>query len=162
MQAWHDAYIGLGSNLDNPIAQLNKAVGHLGALPLTHRRAVSPFYASAPVGPQDQPNFVNACCHLHTMLSPLALLDQLQAIEQRQQRVRERHWGPRTLDLDLILYDSITMRHPRLNLPHHEMHRRGFVLIPLLDIGPDLSHPDTLQPFQTLVTDELRGTLKRL
>lgn len=162
MLIWHDAYIGLGSNLDLPVDQLHQALKHLDALPLTQRVATSPFYGSRPVGPQDQPDFVNACVRLKTALSPLALLDQLQSIEQRQQRVRIRHWGPRTLDLDLLLYDDKVMQHPRLNLPHHEMHRRSFVLIPLLDIAPGLSHPTLGCPLQKLVTDELRGTLTRL
>lgn len=162
MLAWHDAYIGLGSNLDDPRAQLMRALEHLDALPLTQRVATSPLYGSQPVGPQDQPDFVNACVHLRTALSPLALLDQLQSIEQRQRRVRVRHWGPRTLDLDLLLYDDRVMHHPRLNLPHHEVHQRGFVLIPLLDIAPTLIHPGMNLPLSTLVTDELRGTLTRL
>lgn len=162
MVRWHDAYIGLGSNLDDPVGQLQQAFTHLDAIPLSLRVATSPLYSSQPVGPQDQPDFVNACVQLRTALSPLALLDQLQSIEQRQRRIRVRHWGPRTLDLDLLMYDDIVLRHPRLNVPHHEMHQRGFVLIPLRDIAPDLILPDTRTPLQTLVTDELRGTLTRL
>lgn len=162
MTTWHDAYVGVGSNLDDPKGQLLQAFGHLDALPLTQRVATSPLYGSQPVGPQDQPDFINACVHLRTALSPLALLDQLQSIEQRQRRVRIRHWGPRTLDLDLLLYDDIVMQHPRLKVPHNEMHQRGFVLIPLLDIAPTLTHPQMNLPLQALVTDELRGTLTRL
>lgn len=162
MISWHDAYIGLGSNLDAPIEQLQQAFTHLDAVPLTQRVATSPLYSSQPVGPQDQPDFVNACVQLRTALSPLALLDQLQSIEQRQRRIRVRHWGPRTLDLDLLMYDDIVLRHSRLTVPHHEMHQRGFVLIPLQDIAPHLILPDTHTPLQTLVTDELRGTLTRL
>ena len=162
MRAEHNAYIGLGSNLDDPKAQLGQALAHLAALPVSHRVAVSHFYVSKPVGPQDQPDFINACVHLRTALSPLALLDQLQGIEQRQRRVRLRHWGPRTLDLDLLLYDDLVIDHPRLHLPHRELHRRGFVLIPLLDIAPDLLHSGTRCPIKALVTDELRATLTRL
>lgn len=162
MTIWHDAYIGLGSNLDAPKTQILQAFGHLDTLPLTQRVATSPLYSSKPIGPQDQPDFINACVHLKTALSPLALLDQLQSIEQHQRRVRIRHWGPRTLDLDLLLYDDIIMHHPRLTLPHREMHQRSFVLIPLLDIAPTLTHPELNLPLQTLVTDELRGTLTHL
>lgn len=132
------AYIGLGSNLDAPRDQLNRALAALAILPLSERVAHSSLYASAPVGPQDQPDFVNAVAAIRTRLSPLALLDQLQAIEQRHRRIRERHWGPRTLDLDLLWYDDLTQRSPRLTLPHPEMHRRRFVLEPLAEIAPDL------------------------
>lgn len=138
MSANVTAYVGLGSNLDTPIQQVSRALEELDALPLTRCVAASSLYASRPVGPQDQPDFVNAVARLDTRLSPLALLDQLQALEQRHRRQRLRHWGPRTLDLDLLLYADTTLRHPRLNVPHHEMHRRHFVLVPLSEIAPEL------------------------
>ncbi|MDR5903668.1 2-amino-4-hydroxy-6-hydroxymethyldihydropteridine diphosphokinase [Franzmannia qiaohouensis] len=139
------AYIGLGSNLDDPLAQVQGALDALGRLPLTRRVAASPCYASRPVGPQDQPDFINAVAAVETCLSPLALLDQLQALEQRHRRQRLRHWGPRTLDLDLLLYADVCLATPRLTLPHPHMASRGFVLLPLNDIAPALSLPDGRQ-----------------
>ena len=101
-----DVFIGLGSNQADPSAQLAGAVARLAALPKTELVAQSPFYRSKPVGPQDQPDFVNGAAWLRTELSPLELLDQLQAIEQVHGRERIQHWGPRTLDLDLLLYGN--------------------------------------------------------
>ncbi|MBD3898435.1 2-amino-4-hydroxy-6-hydroxymethyldihydropteridine diphosphokinase [Halomonas sp. ML-15] len=138
----HRAYIGLGSNLDDPLAQVQGALAALARLPLTRCVAASPCYASRPVGPQDQPDFINAVAALDTRLSPLALLDQLQAVEQRHRRRRLRHWGPRTLDLDLLLYDDTCLATSRLTLPHPHMASRGFVLLPLANIAPTLRLPD--------------------
>ncbi|WP_251975680.1 2-amino-4-hydroxy-6-hydroxymethyldihydropteridine diphosphokinase [Salinicola avicenniae] len=136
------AYIGLGSNLETPREQLRRALRSLDALPLTQCVARSSLYASAPIGPQDQPDFVNAVAAIHTRLSPLALLDQLQALEQRHRRVRRRHWGPRTLDLDLLWYAGLAQYHPRLTLPHPQMPYRRFVLEPLAEIAPDFTLAD--------------------
>ncbi len=111
-------------------------MSELDQLPLTRRRRASSLYATRPVGPADQPDFINAVAQLETRLSPLALLDQLQALEQRHGRVRERRWGPRTLDLDLLLFDDRRLVTPRLTLPHPEMVKRAFVLVPLAEIAP--------------------------
>ncbi|MCB8889112.1 2-amino-4-hydroxy-6-hydroxymethyldihydropteridine diphosphokinase [Vreelandella malpeensis] len=132
------AYIGLGSNLDEPLAQVRQAIKELGQLPLTTLHGTSSLYASRPVGPQDQPDFVNAVAAIDTGLSPLALLDQLQALEQRHRRRRLRHWGPRTLDLDLLLFDDETIVHSRLSVPHLHMRDRAFVLVPLAELDPAL------------------------
>ncbi|WP_353980778.1 2-amino-4-hydroxy-6-hydroxymethyldihydropteridine diphosphokinase [Salinicola endophyticus] len=132
------AYIGLGSNLEAPRDQLERALEALAVLPLSTLVARSSLYASAPVGPQDQPDFVNAVVALRTRLSPLALLDQLQALEQRHRRVRLRHWGPRTLDLDLLSYADLSLHTPRLTLPHPQRLARRFVLEPLAEIDPTL------------------------
>ncbi|WP_445158705.1 2-amino-4-hydroxy-6-hydroxymethyldihydropteridine diphosphokinase [Halomonas sp. E14] len=137
-----EAFIGLGSNLDDPIRQVRRAAEALGKLPLTERLGVSRLYASRPVGPQDQPDFINAVALLRTRLSPLALLDQLQALEQRHRRVRQRHWGPRTLDLDLLLYGKQRIDVARLRVPHPELCRRAFVLIPLAELAAELTLPD--------------------
>jgi len=137
-----DAFIGLGSNLENPLGQLARAVVELAALPQTHLVAQSPFYASRPVGPQDQPDFVNGAVWLRTDLPPHSLLDHLQAIEQTHGRERLRHWGPRTLDLDLLIYGRQVLCDERLTLPHRELPNRDFVLQPLLDLAPDLQLPD--------------------
>lgn len=137
-----DAFIGLGSNLKEPAAQLARAVAELAALPKTTLVAQSPFYTSNPVGPQDQPDFVNGAVWIATELEPRALLDQLQAIEQAHGRERLQHWGPRTLDLDLLIFGNHELDDERLTVPHQELHNRDFALQPLLDLKPDLTLPD--------------------
>ena len=132
------AYIGLGSNLDNPIAQLDRAIDALKKHDDLKSLRVSSIYGSKPVGPQDQPDYINAVASFETELSPIALLDALQGIEHAQRRVRERHWGPRTLDLDLLLYGSEKIQLPRLTVPHSYMLERGFVIKPLNDLAPKL------------------------
>lgn len=136
------AWVGLGSNIDRPHEHIERAFRELDRLPLTHCRQQSSRYRSRPVGPADQPDFVNAVAQLETRLSPLALLDQLQALEQQHGRVRQRHWGPRTLDLDLLLFDDLSLSTHRLTVPHTQMHQRGFVLVPLTELAPDLRLPD--------------------
>lgn len=136
------AYIGLGSNLDDPLTQLKSAISHLKQLPLTSLVGLSSLYQSAPVGPQDQPDYINAVAALDTELEPLTLLDALQAIETKQGRVRKTHWGARTLDLDILLFGNQVINHPRLIVPHPYLSQRAFVLTPLADISPDLQLPD--------------------
>ncbi|GHE20944.1 2-amino-4-hydroxy-6-hydroxymethyldihydropteridine diphosphokinase [Halomonas urumqiensis] len=138
----HIAWVGLGSNLANPREQVELALKALDRLPLTRCLETSRLYASRPVGPQDQPDFVNAVARLETRLSPLALLDQLQALEQRHRRVRQRRWGPRTLDLDLLLFDDMCLVSPRLTIPHSQMTRRAFVMVPLAELAADRNLPD--------------------
>lgn len=137
-----DAFVGLGSNLDNPALQLARSVAELAALPGTTLEAQSPFYASRPVGPQDQPDFVNGAVWLSTSLNPHTLLDHLQRIEQAHGRERLRHWGARTLDLDLLLFGLQTINDTRLVVPHQELPNRDFVLQPLLDLNPHVTLPD--------------------
>jgi len=136
------AYIGLGSNLAEPVQQLDAALLALNCLPKSRLRACSRFYRSAPMGPQDQPDFINAVALLETTLEPEALLDALQAIETAQGRVRSRRWGPRTLDLDLLLHGDRVLDTPRLALPHPGLAERDFVFCPLAEIAPDLRLPD--------------------
>lgn len=128
------AYIGLGSNLEDPTLQLEKAVIGLERLPRSRLLEVSGFYRSAAMGPANQPDYLNAAAALQTELSPLSLLDQLQAIEAAQGRVRGERWGARTLDLDLLLYGDQTFQHPRLQVPHPGLTLRPFVLIPLAEL----------------------------
>ncbi|MGE8361091.1 2-amino-4-hydroxy-6-hydroxymethyldihydropteridine diphosphokinase [Pseudomonas sp.] len=136
-------YIGLGSNLAEPLGQLQAALAALAALPQTRLAATSSFYASDPLGPADQPRYVNAVAALDTTLEPLALLDALQGIEQNQGRVRKaERWGPRTLDLDILLFGERLLDEPRLQVPHYHMHARAFVLYPLAELAPDLQLPD--------------------
>lgn len=155
------AWIGLGSNLDEPAKQIRRAADALAALPDSQLLALSPLYQSRPVGPQDQPDFVNAVAALRTTLQPLALLDALQAIEQAHGRVRLRHWGERTLDLDLLLYDTLTLDSPRLTLPHPRLTERDFVLRPLLDLAPALDLPDG-RPLAALLADCPDNALRQL
>lgn len=137
------AYVALGSNLAQPERQVRQAAVALGALPETALRLISPLYRTAPMGPPGQPDYVNAVAALQTTLAPLALLDELQAIEQTQGRVREgERWGPRTLDLDLLLYGDTTIADERLTVPHPGLKERSFVVVPLHDIAPDLVLPD--------------------
>jgi len=135
------AYIGLGSNLDRPQQQLERALAELEALPRCSLLARSPLYRSDPIGPAGQPDYVNAVAALLTELSAETLLDQLQAIEQAHQRAREQHWGPRTLDLDILLFGDAQIASPRLQVPHPEMAKRAFVLYPLADIAPEVEVP---------------------
>lgn len=136
-------YLGLGSNLAEPLAQLREALAALAALPRSALVAVSSFYASDPLGPADQPRYVNAVAALDTALAPLELLDALQAIELQQGRVRKaERWGPRTLDLDILLFGERLLDEPRLRVPHYHLHARPFVLYPLAEIAPDLHLAD--------------------
>jgi 2-amino-4-hydroxy-6-hydroxymethyldihydropteridine diphosphokinase len=137
-----DAYIGLGSNLEEPEQQVRRALAELAALDQTELEQASPLYWSAPLGPPGQPEFVNAAARLRTRLEPLALLDALQSIEQAHQRVRGERWGPRTLDLDLLLYGTEQIDSERLIVPHPRLYERRFVLLPLVDIAPELRLPD--------------------
>lgn len=136
------AYIGLGANLASPARQLWQALHHLATIEHSTLVASSSFYGSKPMGPQDQPDYVNAVAALDTALPPLALLDALQAIEQRQGRVRQRRWGERTLDLDLLLYGQQQLTLPRLTVPHEGLKARPFVLEPLKELAPKLVLPD--------------------
>lgn len=135
------AWIGLGSNLDDPPVRLERALAAIDRLPGTRRVATSPFYRTPPVGPQDQPDFCNAVAGIETELEPLPLLDALQAIETAEGRRRGRRWGPRTLDLDILLYGDCRIDEPRLRVPHPYLHERAFALIPLAAVAPDAVVP---------------------
>jgi 2-amino-4-hydroxy-6-hydroxymethyldihydropteridine diphosphokinase len=155
------AYIGLGSNLSNPKQQLLQALEELRHLPETTLETHSSLYRSDPVGPPGQPDYINAVVLLKTCLSPLTLLDELQALEQGHNRVRKIHWGPRTLDLDILLYGDRTIKTDRLSVPHPFMPERNFVLYPLAEITQDLLLPDG-NPLQNLLAVCPMGTLERL
>lgn len=139
---WRPAYIGLGSNLGDPAAQLRAALDALGASPYARSLVASPFYRTAPFGPVEQPHFVNAVAGLLTRLEPHALLAELRALEQRLGRrpPRER-WGPREIDLDLLVHGGAECADAVLTLPHPGIPQRDFVLYPLRDIAPDLWVP---------------------
>ena len=135
------AVVGLGSNLEDPEAHVRRAFAELAALPETWLAARSPLYRTAPVGYADQPPFVNACARVETRLAPRALLEALLAIERRHGRTREIPDGPRTLDLDLLLYGGATIDEPGLRVPHPRAHERAFVLAPLVDVWPEAVIP---------------------
>jgi len=135
------AFIALGSNLDDPVTQMERAFGEIGNLPGTRLLARSSLYCTAPVGFPDQPDFINAVALVETALEPHALLEALLAIEQQHGRVRELRNGPRVLDLDVLLYDTLICHEHGLTLPHPRMHERAFVLEPLLEIAPDCVIP---------------------
>lgn len=135
------AYIALGSNLADPRAQVERGFAALAALPDTRLQARSRLYRTRPWGVLDQPDFVNAAARITTSLSPRGLLERLQAIEARAGRVRGVRYGPRTLDLDLLLYGDAVIREPDLVVPHPRLHERAFVLAPLADLDPDLEVP---------------------
>ncbi len=136
-------YIGLGSNLAEPVQQLRSALAALAALPHTQLLASSSFYASDPLGPADQPRYVNAVAMLDSALQPHVLLDALQRIELEQGRTRKaERWGPRTLDLDILLFGNRILDDARLQVPHYHMHARPFVLYPLAELAPELRLPD--------------------
>lgn len=132
----HVAFVGIGSNLDGPPARVRRAFEALDALPETRVTGRSPLYRSAPLGGPPQPDYVNAVARLETALAPEALLAALLAIEAEQGRMRGEPNAPRTLDLDLLLYDALCTARPGLRLPHPRMHQRRFVLAPLLDLEP--------------------------
>jgi len=136
------AYIGMGSNLESPIEQLKSACKDLKTHPKIKDVAFSKVYNTTPVGPQDQPDYVNAAARVETELSAIELLDALQAIENKHGRVRTIRWGARTLDLDILLYNQDTLNTERLIVPHKELPNRNFVLIPLSDLSPTLTLPN--------------------
>jgi len=136
------AYVGVGSNLDDPRRQVATALDELGDLPATRVTRQSALYRTPPMGPPDQPDYINAVVELETGLAPLALLDELQRLENLHRRVRgSERWGPRTLDLDLLLYGELRLDEPRLTVPHPGLAQRAFVLVPLTEIAPALTIP---------------------
>ena len=143
------AFIGLGSNLGEREAQLRAALDAIAQLPGTQLVRVSSLYDTEPVGETEQPNFLNAVAQVDTELTARQLLWNLLLIERRLGRIRTRRWGPRTIDLDLLLYGSLVVDEPDLKLPHPELTRRSFVLVPLVELDPLLAHPVT---GQTLLT----------
>ena len=158
------AFIGLGSNLDQPAQRLTSALLAMARLPgltLVHH---SRLYTSAPIGPQDQPDYVNAVAEVHSTLTPHALLHSLQALELAAGRQRLRHWGERTLDLDILLIDDQLIDTPDLQVPHPQISRRAFVLHPLLEIAPHCHLPDgiALGSFLSQVAEQTLSPLAEL
>jgi len=137
------AYIGLGSNLSEPIEQVKNAVKQIEKIAQSQVTAVSSLYLSKPMGPQDQNDYINAIIALNTSLSAIELLNALQAIENEAGRVRkENRWGARILDLDIILFGNEVINSERLTIPHYGMAEREFVLLPLVELAPSLQLPN--------------------
>ena len=136
-------YLGLGSNLANhlgtPTEHIEQAVIQLNAHPQIHNVRLSSLYASKPMGPQDQPDFVNAVVELETTLEPLDLLSVCHQLEQNAQRQRLRHWGERSLDVDILLYGEQSIQLPTLTIPHIGIGERNFVLVPLAELNPNIT-----------------------
>lgn len=153
------AFIGIGSNLEDPVQQVRTAFTELAALPGSTLRARSSLYETPPMGPAGQPHYINAVAELATILTPHQLLDELQRIERAHRRVRREHWGPRTLDLDLLVYGMETIDDERLRVPHPGVARRAFVLVPLAEIAPGLQIPGLASPAALLAgvaADDIR------
>jgi 2-amino-4-hydroxy-6-hydroxymethyldihydropteridine diphosphokinase len=137
------AYIAIGSNLASPLEQVNAAVQALGEIPQSRLVKVSAFYRTPPLGPQDQPDYLNAAVVLETSLDAETLLDNTQRIELQQGRQRKaERWGPRTLDLDIMLFGDEVINTERLTVPHYDMKNRGFMLWPLWEVAPELTFPN--------------------
>ncbi len=135
------AFVALGANLGDPASTVRAAFAALANLPYSRVARTSSLYRTAPVGITAQPDFINAVAALETQLAPEALLDALLDVEQRFGRIRGEKNGPRSIDLDLLLYDDLELELPRLTLPHPRLHLRAFVLLPLAEIAPDLRLP---------------------
>jgi len=153
------AYIGLGSNLNNPKAQIEKALSAINRAEEVSLKEVSSFYESRPLLDMPGPNYINAVCGVDTSLSAIDLLDVCQSIEDDQKRVREVKWGSRTIDLDILLYEQQVISNERLSIPHPEIANRAFVLVPLHEIDKEMKVP-LLGPVKKLVdrinTDDLK------
>ena len=153
-RVWRPAYVGLGSNLENPVRQIEAAFELLSAIPETRLIACSPLYNTAPFGGVEQPDFANAAAALLTCLEPLELLVKFQEIERMQGREPGgQRWGPRILDLDLLLYSDRIIEEATLQVPHPGIAERNFVLLPLREIAPDLVIPG-LGPGAGIAVDE--------
>jgi 2-amino-4-hydroxy-6-hydroxymethyldihydropteridine diphosphokinase len=155
------AYIGLGSNLNAPLLQLKKAIHFIANSKQVKLLQTSSFYLSKPLGPQDQPDFVNAVMGIETSLTAAALLTQCQAIEEKLGRVRKQHWGPRIIDLDILLFGNQKLDQLELTVPHPGLVQREFVIYPLLEIAPNLILPDGM-PLQKQTKSVALNGLRKL
>ncbi len=160
MNSQATVYLGLGSNLEQPLLQLTRALREVHEIPNTALVRVSSFYDTVPIGLANQPNFVNAVAELQTTLNPSELLNHLIEIEAVHQRVRTVRDGPRTLDLDILLFDNVSINEPMLTIPHPRMHERAFVLWPLAEIAPELAIPGRGYVLELLVALDVSGVRK--
>lgn len=150
-RGWHTAYIALGSNLGDKEGYLQAGIAYLRSCPQIQVEQVSSFLVTAPYGGVEQDDFLNGCMRVKTLLSPFELLEKMQEAEQASGRERLIHWGPRTLDLDLLFYDAEVINSKTLLVPHPEIPKRTFVLQPLAELAPWLRHPLTGQTVQEML-----------
>ena len=155
------AYISLGSNLNNPKAQIEKALSAINRAEEVSLKEISSFYESRPLLDMPGPNYINAVCGVDTSLSAIDLLDVCQSIEDDQKRVREVKWGSRTIDLDILLYGQQVISSERLSIPHPEITNRAFVLVPLYEIDKEIKVP-LLGPVIKLIDSIDTHDLKKL
>lgn len=150
-------YIALGSNLNDPLKQVQNALRHIAVIPDTHVIAESSLYETAPLGPKNQPNYINQVIAIETKLSAHALLHALLSIEKRMGRVRNDRWGARIIDCDILLFGNAVIQTADLIIPHPEMTKRSFVLHPLAEIAPDLVLPsgESVRCLQALMSEAL-------
>jgi 2-amino-4-hydroxy-6-hydroxymethyldihydropteridine diphosphokinase len=144
-------FLSLGSNLGDRLLYLRRAIIALSNLPSCHILKVSPVYETEPVSSISQPSFLNLVLAFETGTQPLCLLSAVKAIEVSVGRTASPHWGPREIDIDILLYDDLVVTTEVLSIPHPEMHRRRFVLVPLADIAPDIVHPMLRLPVRELL-----------
>ena len=156
-RGWHTAYVALGSNLGDKQAYLDGAVAQLNGREDCQVVRVSDYLVTAPYGGVEQDDFLNGALELRTLLEPEELLDCLHEIEAAANRQRTIHWGPRTLDLDILLYDDRVLDAPALQIPHKEMHLRDFVLEPMAQIAPWKRHPVTGKTVETMLAELRNG-----
>ena len=154
------AYIALGSNLQSPKEQVESALHAISELPDTDLIKASAWYRTAPIGPGDQPDYINGVCAIETALEPLPLLKALQQIENDHGRERTLRWGARTLDLDILLYRNDIIDHPDLQVPHPRMAERNFVLVPLADVAPTLTFPSGQRLTELLANCPAEGIVR--
>lgn len=161
---WHKAYLSIGSNMGDKEAYLNSAVDAIYDNDCCRVIQISKYIETEPYGPVEQDNFLNGCIEIETLYEPYELLAFINNIEKEAGRTRQIHWGPRTLDIDIVLYDEITLYEPKLVIPHKEMHKRAFVLVPLAEIAPYAKNPvlnkSVLQLLDELSITEKDDTLK--
>jgi len=158
---WQPAYVAFGSNLDDPQAQIRRAIDAVRDIPATHSWVCSSLYCSTPMGPQDQPAYINAVAGLLSQLEPTALLSALHDIEQVMGRQRTRYWGPRIIDLDLLMLGQRMVTSSALTLPHPGLMERNFVMVPLAEIAPSLLLPNGQLAMQCAAQLGMQG-LERL
>lgn len=154
-------YLGLGSNIENREAYLQKALASLAELPQTQLTDRSPIYETAAWGKTDQSDFLNMVCQLETDLSPQELLRSCQNIESRLGRVRHEHWGPRTIDIDILFYGHEIIDEEKLQVPHPYLQNRAFVLVPLSDITESFIHPLLKKSAADLLKETDQSGVKR-